>query len=118
MNTARNVNIIDEPLLRKFKESLGQSIESAITIADKEVKTVDLTLKISVSVENEVIREEGFVKEEYNAPKVDYKVSRVIKESKFDYSGKLPEKIELKYDGDGHVILINKDDQIEIDLDV
>ena len=116
MYKPREVNILDEELLSKLKLSLGESIESCIKIADTETKTVELTCKMVISIEPYDVREEGYTVDTYNQPKVDYKVTRTIKESKMDFKGSIPEKVALEYDDDGHVILVNKDNQVEFDV--
>ena len=98
-------DVIDSIPLSSFKRELNATIRESLILANKGNKEIDVSIKLNIRVD-EVENEDD--NSYFKAPVIDYKVTRKIKESKFDFTGELPHSIIAIENGEVLLKLANK----------
>lgn len=104
-------NIIDNEVFIDLKTGIGMSVKDALKIAEGQGKEVELTIKIKVDTEHKVDNDKML---KWVEPNVDYKVTRTIKESKFDFKGEIKKAAIKIVNGEVFIESMEKDEPIQM----
>lgn len=87
--------MINSPVMDKFREHLNTVLSTSLQMADVQGKELDVTIKMNISMTDEVEIDEKTDKvvREWKEPHIKYSISRKAKEQTFKIDGYLADAV-------------------------